>query len=181
MGAMIDLFPLFYKEEHKPISAKDLEIVIIKPQLASALNAKWHSTLPAIPWSNITRNRFYICFGALFAWRYYAVGIWSSPVNQHFDMNSTLELRRLAISSEAPKFMATRMISQMTKAIKKRFPTICKLISYQDTSAHKGTIYKAANWTAVHTTKFQPWDKSRNRNKPQSRANKIRWEYDIKT
>ena len=49
-----------------------------------------------------------------------------------------------AIASDAPKYTATRMLSIMVKRIKKEFPDIVRLISYQDTEVHKGTIYKAA-------------------------------------
>jgi hypothetical protein len=72
------------------------------------------------------------------------------------------------------------MISFMTKYIKKAFPDIALLISYQDTEVHRGTIYKASNWLPMNETKFASWSKSRKRNKDQSTASKIRWEYQIK-
>lgn len=163
-----------------PISPKQMELVKVRPQLASELNAIWHSRLPKIHWSNITRNRHYVCYGSVFDWRYFAIAIWSSPVNPNFDFDTVLELRRLAISPEAPKYTATWMLGKMIKLLKTNLPTINRLISYQDTEVHSGTIYKAANWLAVSQTRFQSWDKSRDRNKPQSTANKVRWEYHIK-
>ena len=163
-----------------PTSPRQMEVVKVKPQLASELNATWHSRLPEIHWSNIVRNRNFICYGAMFDWRYFAVAIWSSPVNQNFDFDTVLELRRLAISPEAPKFTATWMLGKMVKLLKTDLPTIERLISYQDTEVHKGTIYKAANWFAASETKFQPWDKSRERNESQSTADKVRWEYHLK-
>lgn len=163
-----------------PTSPLQLRIVEIKPQLASELNEKWHSRLPRIHWSNITRNTHYICFAAEYDGRYYAVGIWSSPVaqNRFKDGKSILELRRLAICKDAPKNTATRMLAVMIKIIKKRFPEIKRLISYQDTEVHKGTIYKAGNWKIGGETDFISWQ-NRPRNPDQSKAKKIRWEYDL--
>lgn len=91
-----------------------------------------------------------------------------------------LELRRLAISPIAPRNTATWMLSRMIKLIKQRFPDIQKLISYQDTQKHLGTIYKAGNWKIDGETKFAEWNKSRIRNPSQSTANKIRWCYEIR-
>jgi hypothetical protein len=89
-----------------------------------------------------------------------------------------LELRRMAINETAPKNTASRMLFYMRKDIKKRFPEIARLISYQDTEAHLGTIYKASNWTLINTMSTEvDWAASgRQRNKPQSNAPKVRWE-----
>jgi len=170
--------PLF-REGLFPKSPREMEVVKIRPQLASELNALWHSRLPEIHWSNIVRNRNYICYGALFDWRYFAVAIWSSPVNQNFDFDTVLELRRLATAPDAPRFTPTWMLGKMVHLIRMTFPRVERLISYQDTEVHKGTIYRAANWFIASETKFQPWDKSRERNKSQSTADKIRWEYSL--
>jgi len=116
----------------------------------------------------------------MFENRWLAVGIWSSPVNQAFDMDSVLELRRMAIASEAPKNTATRMLRIMIMLIRQRLPTIKRLISYQDTEVHKGTIYKASGWQAIDTIKYRPWNKTRQRDNEQSTADKTRWEYLVK-
>ena len=163
-----------------PTSPLQLEIEIIKPQLACFLNEKWHSRLPKIHWSNVVRNTHYVCFGAKFDGRWYAVGIWSSPVaqNRFRDGKQILELRRLAICNDAPKNTATRMIRIMVTIIKKRFPEIKRLISYQDTQVHQGTIYKASNWKIGGETEGISWTtKKRARNKEQTLASKIRWEF----
>jgi len=161
-------------------SPKKLNLEIIKPKLASALNEEWHSRLPAIHWSNIVRNRYYVCYGANYMGVWVACAIWSSPVNQHFDIVKTLELRRMAISEFCPKNTATYLISRMIKDIDKRIPLVTKLISYQDTDVHSGTIYKASNWFVDAETKFATWGKSRKRAVDQSEADKIRWGYTIK-
>lgn len=158
------------------ISPTQLKFVVIKPQVACALNAKWHSRLPDIHWSNVVRNTYEICFGAVYAQEYVASAIWSSPVARSFDYRQVLELRRLAISNACPKNTATRMLGFMQRYIMKHMPQISLLISYQDTEVHSGTIYKAANWSAVHKTKYKSWNLSRNRSDAQSEADKIRWE-----
>ena len=69
-------------------------------------------------------------------WVWVACAIWSSPVNQHFDIVKTLELRRMAISELCPKKYIANLISRMIKDIDKRLPLVTKLISYQDTEVH---------------------------------------------
>ena len=176
---VVGIYPLF-EGTSKPKSAKDLEFIEIKAKMACELNAKWHSVLPEIHWSNVVRNKHYICFGAIYDWRYYAVGIWSSPISRYLDGETILELRRLAIAPDSPKFTASRMISQMIKTIKHKFPSIKTLVSYQDKSVHDGTIYKASNWTPVKLVTRTAWDVGkRKREVPQTKADKTRWEYYI--
>ena len=69
----------------------------------------------------------------------------------------------------------------MIKDIKVRFPELIRLVSYQDTEAHLGTIYKASNWTAAPTqTSLLDWTTSkRKRSSLQSTADKVRWEYNL--
>jgi hypothetical protein len=162
------------------ISLQDIKIIEIPPRLASKLNAMWHSVLPRIHWSNIVRNKYYICFGAYYDYfNWLAVGIWSSPVagNRMKDSDKILELRRLAISSQASKNTATWFLARMIKKIKVKFPEIKKLISYQDKTKHQGTIYKAGNWQIDSEVKYMDWDKTRKRNPAQSKSDKIRWCY----
>jgi len=49
----------------------------------------------------------------------------------------------MAISDQSPHNTASRMISVMRKDIERNLKHITLLVSYQDTDAHKGTIYKA--------------------------------------
>lgn len=166
-----------------PTSPLQFSFEEIKAKIACDLNAKWHSRFPNIHYSNVVRNKRYICYAAKFDGNYFAVAIWSSPIagNRLKDGWLLLELRRMAIAPNAPKNTASRMISFMTKDIKKRFPEIIRLISYQDTEAHFGTIYKASNWKPIDTKQTQTdWGYTgRKRNKPQSTAPKIRWEYSL--
>ena len=160
-----------------PTSPLQFIIKKIGVRAACILNKKWHSRLPEIDWSNVTRNRHYVCYGATFDNHWFAVGIWSSPVNQAYDMDTVLELRRMAISPEAPKNTASRMMRIMIALIRKGLPNINRLISYQDTEVHQGIIYKASGWESVAEVAYRPWNKTRQRDNEQSTATKIRWEF----
>ena len=166
-----------------PQSPKELDFKVIRAQTACDLNAQWHSRLPIIDWSNVVRNTHYVCYGALFESEFYASAIWSSPVAQNrFKYGKQmLELRRLAISPEAPKNTATRMLAFMRKNILQTMSDIALLVSYQDTEVHLGTIYKADNWNRVHESPGIAWNtENRKRNVEQSLAPKIRWEYRLR-
>ena len=166
----------------KPTNPHQFKLREIKPQVASLLNERWHSRLPKIPWSCITRNTHYVCYGIFYGTTPYGVGIWSSPVaqNRFKDGKTILELRRLALANECPKNTASRVIAVMTKLVTKKFPDIKRLISYQDTEVHKGTIYKASNWHKSCETRFASWTTiKRKRNKDQATGKKIRWEKDL--
>lgn len=159
------------------ISPKQFNIVKISAKDAADLNKLWHSRLPDIPWTNIVRNKCYVCYAAVYNSKFFAVGIWSSPVARSFDGNKVLELRRFAICSEAPKYTATWMLGKMIKLIRKEFPQIKRLLSYQDTGVHSGTIYKAGNWVTTHISRLPNWNRLRDRKEPKYRTQKIRWEY----
>ena len=63
--------PLFWDGKFEiPKSPKYLRMDIIKPQFAVLLNKIWHSRLPKIHWSNVVRNRYYVCYGASY------MGVW---------------------------------------------------------------------------------------------------------
>tara|TARA_Y100000310_G_scaffold76450_2_gene72936 strand:- start:41 stop:586 length:546 start_codon:yes stop_codon:yes gene_type:complete len=174
----------FQIEEGGSIPTSPLQFVVSELSAKSAceLNALWHSRLPYIHWSNVVRNIHYVCYVARYDGHPLAVGIWSTPVagNRLKDGRRLLELRRLAVCAEAPKFTSSWMIGVMVKLIRKKFPDVIKLISYQDTEVHQGTIYKASNWIASEPAKALSWTtRTRQRNKEQTLAPKIRWEYPI--
>lgn len=163
-------------------SIKDINIEEIRAQSACMLNEMWHSRLPYIHWSNVVRNPHYVCYGIFYKQAVIGVGIWSSPVAQNRLKNGKemLELRRLALSDVCPKNTATYVLSKMIKEIKNKFIDITTLISYQDTEVHLGTIYKAGNWIQVGQTELIEWTtKDRKRTTLQSKAPKIRWEYNL--
>lgn len=180
----LSLQTLFPNEDRRLVkSPKEFTIRSIKAKAACELNAMWHSRFPIIDWSNVVRNRYYVCYALEHNGVPYGVSIWSSPIaaNRLKNGQRLLELRRMALSPECPKNTATWMLSRMKKDIASRFPDIIRLISYQDTEVHLGTIYKAANWRIANVQQEEvKWNGARKRNKEQSTAPKARWEIDIK-
>ena len=163
------------------IGFESARVVAVHPTIASKLVAMWHSVLPNIHPTNIWRNRCYACFALLIGGEYVAVAVYSSPVNRYLDDGKTLELRRLAISAGCPRNTATWMMARCERDIKGRFPHLELLVSYQDTEAHQGTIYKAGNWVNAANVNYVPWSKTRKDRAPcQSKAPKIRWEKSLK-
>jgi hypothetical protein len=122
-------------------------------------------------------------FAAIFANRFYAVAMWSLPIaaNRLTEGNYSLELRRMAISSGAPKNTASRMLKVMRLIIKREMPHIKKVISYQDTGVHTGSIYKADNWTPFPCGQYTSWENHSKRpgSVEQSTSEKVRWERGI--
>jgi hypothetical protein len=175
----VNAYPLFGESHEKPTSPLQLTIYEISVERAVELNKQWHSRLPKIgnPYGD------QICFGAEFNGKLYACAIWTMPVARLFNGRNYLELRRMAISGDAPKNTASRMIAVMTKIIRKAKPHIVKLISYQDTEVHSGTIYKASGWIPFKTSPCNPKGWKREKYKKnhiiQTTADKIRWEKDI--
>ena len=161
-----------------PMSPLQFEIKIIDIDKTIQLNKYWHSRLPII--SNAKCGDT-ISFGAIYKNIYFACAIWSRPIARAYNNCGYLELRRMAISQDSPKNTASRMIKIMTNIIKKQMPEIVKLISYQDTEVHTGTIYKASGWVIGGYKKNigTGWN-TRPRRKMQTASDKIRWEKQIR-
>jgi len=182
--------PLFPVEGQGSIPMSPLQFEIVRMPLkdALALNMKWHSRLPYLPLSSIQRKHGF-AFGCLFKNIYFAIAIWSTPVSRQLDNGKAFELRRMAICNDAPKNTASRMLSVMVKLIKKD-THYCRLLSYQDTEVHTGTIYKASGWEKTNTNNgnpgwFSPKGKKYGKNRALanpiiSNAPKIRWEKQIR-
>lgn len=171
--------PLFQAEGGgaSPTSALQLRLEEIDAKTAKALNRLWHSRLPRIgdPLSVFTAG---VCYGAEFDGLYYAVAIWTHPVNRSLPQD-WLELRRLAIAPDAPRNTASRLLGVMAKLLAKKRPEVPRFISYQDADVHTGSIYRAAGWTpaAVSARRVSPWNnRTRRRPAAQSAAPKHRWD-----
>jgi len=155
-----------------PTSALQLRFESIDRRTMEDLNRHWHSRLPAFK----TACPCPAYYGAEFDGLWYAVSAWSPPVARMLPTD-WLELRRMAIADDAPKNTATRFLGWMVRDIRKRFPGVPRLISYQDTAVHSGTIYKASGWTATTIDPGHEWTcPSRPRKQQQSSAPKQRWE-----
>ena len=166
--------PLFQAEGGGsiPTSALQLEIAPIGVVRACELNLLWHSRLPNIP-----RTPGMFAFGAMYDGLFYAVGIWSGPVARMLNGQNLLELRRMAVAPDAPRNTPSRMLRIMRLWIRTKRPEVVRLISYQDTEVHTGTIYKAAGWEATTITAGDEWTRPNRYRKPsQTTAAKVRWE-----
>ncbi len=163
--------------------AKELDLARCSVEHAVELTREWHSTLPQVqphPWQ--------------FAFKMhrdgvtYAVALWNTPSARMLP-GHWLELRRMAVAPDAPKFTASRFLSAMVRWFKRHHPERENCISYQDISIHKGTIYKAAGWKSTHVSKPRVRDRTKPRkgtkrayrlsnfNQPERDASgKIRWE-----
>lgn len=163
-----------------PTSSLQLHLGEISLDLAIQLVALWHSRLPKVDKSNMVRTRRLWCVGAEHGGYWYAVAIWTNPVARAYNDNEWMELRRLAISDDAPKNTASRMIAVMSKIIRRKFPSIDRLISYQDTAVHTGTIYSAAGWKPFEAERSGDWNRpNRKRGPSQALSAKIRWERNV--
>ena len=168
------MHPLFQEDDDGsiPISPLQLEIGRIDIPLAVTLNELWHSRLPKI--NNQTGKN--MAFAAFYKNRFYACAIWGEPVGRMLNGHGLYELRRMAIAEDAPKNTGSRMLKVMRILIRKELPEIKRLISYQDTDVHNGTIYKAAGWVEENKSSVSAtgWN-TRRRAKMQTTADKIRW------
>jgi len=181
VGGVQVAHPLFFQVEgggSTPTSTLQLRFEKCSIRRAIELNGSWHSVLPKVDESNILRNTRQICYTAQFDGIDYATAIWTSPVARMLNNIPRLELRRLAIGADAPKNTATRMIGWMRSDVKKRWPELIQLVSYQDMTHHEGTIYKASGWTQSIISEGGEWAvPSRHRKTVQSAAKKQRWEW----
>ncbi len=178
--------PLFQVEGGGSIPTSPLQLRFeqVASNFAASLNEEWHSVLPYIPVFHIQ-----IAFGAFFNDVCYAVAMFGRPVARTICDKGWLELRRMAIANDAPKNTATRMLSWMVREVSKMCPDVVKIISYQDSEHHKGTIYKAQGWTPVKM-EHSPvnWGGTAQKKKPPTRSRrtkilkstKIRWERNLK-
>lgn len=173
------VLPLFQEDDGglTPTSTLQLRFAAVRESVFSDLNSQWHSRLPK------TGNSHYrVCYCAVSGNRYYAVAAWSNPVARLLPQQTWLELRRFAIAADAPKFTASRMLGWMRRDILARFPEVERLISYQDLSAHTGTIYKAAGWQQAENYKprARGWigwgNRPRKGRTNQAVAPRMRWE-----
>lgn len=166
--------------------ARDLSFALCDKALAVELCSRWHSRLP-----NTQKGPWQFAFCAMTPdCEIVAVALWNNPSARMLPSH-WLELRRMACSPEAPKFTASSFLGFMARYFKRHHPEREKMISYQDTAVHSGTIYKASGWVAAYTSK----PRVRDRSKPRAGTNrmyrtnlngvavdasaKVRWEKEI--
>lgn len=148
-------FPLFDDSTAEtPGKARQLTFSRCSVEHARGCNKRWHSRMPV---TNVGPWQF--AFSADFAGTTYAVAMWHNPSGRCLPSH-WLELRRLAISPEAPKNTASRFMGWMVRYFKRTCPDRERCISYQDTAVHDGTIYRAAGWHIGYTSKRRNRDRS---------------------
>lgn len=155
-------YPLFQAEGggSTPASALhtgDLTFARCERALAVRLVGEWHSRLPkcqAGPWQ--------YAFSAEHSGIVYAVALWNNPSARTLP-GHWLELRRLACAPDAPPNTPSAFLGWMARYFAKHSPERERLVSYQDTAVHQGTIYRAAGWTPAFTSKPRVRDRSKNR------------------
>jgi hypothetical protein len=147
-------YPLFQEEGGGsiPTSPLQFEIMEIDIHRAQKLNSLWHSRLPIYATGSCLHAT--ICFGALYDNYFYGAAIWSNPVARLLPQREWLELRRLAISPNAPKNTASRMLRIMIMIIrnsaKGSFFDKGKTAGHQEGRAQKGERYlnRSNGWRA---------------------------------
>lgn len=165
-----------------PTSALHLNIRECGMRRARELNQAWHSVLPETHLGNLVGNERNVAYEAQVTGIAFAVAIWTTPIaaNRLKDGWLLLELRRLAIADDAPKNTASRMLAVMTRMIRKKWPELLRLVSYQAEKHHAGTIYKAAGWKVAATSDAMTWHEGESRADMQTDSRKIRWELELR-
>jgi hypothetical protein len=87
----------------------------------------------------------------------FAAALWNNPSARTLP-SDWLELRRFAVAPDAPHCTASWMLAAMARSLRGR---ATRLISYQDTDVHTGTIYRAAGWEIGAVAKPRTRDRSK--------------------
>jgi len=114
----------------------------------------WHSRLP-----NMGSGPMQFAFHGHQGGQTYVVALLSNPIARTLPAN-WIELRRMACAPNAPRNTASRFLGWMLKYFSAHYSERERIISYQDTAVHQGTIYKAAGWTAAHVSVARVRDRS---------------------
>ena len=118
-----------------------------------------------------------LTFGVFYDWRCVGVLVFGQPVARLEDQETTLELNRFWLSDECAKNSESRLLGVCCRLIRKYMPAIRRVIAYSDSAMnHKGTIYKAAGWSASEG-RLDTWERSnRVRRNPRVMGVKTKWE-----
>jgi hypothetical protein len=154
-----EVHPLFPIENIDliPISALRARHLVFsecpKPHAVDLVRA-WHSRLPKCakgPWTQ--------AFHAHVDGVTYAVALWNNPSTRCLPSHWR-ELRRMACAPDSPRNTASRFLGWMARWFFQHHPECEKLISYQDSAVHTGTIYRAAGWIDEYTSQPRKRDRS---------------------
>ncbi len=132
----------------------------------------WHSRLP-----EFRRPTCRVAYAAESDGVFYATAIWTNPLSRMLPQHEWIELNRMAIAPDSPAYTASRMLGWMRRDIRRRFPEVVRLVSYQELDYHAGTIYRAAGWTPTLQSEGGEWNSaSKPRNAVVRGGPKQRWE-----
>ncbi len=164
---------------------QSVRINIISIEEARNFILMHHSRLP-----QTQRGPWLHAFGAHLDGKMIAAALWHNCSARGLPQNWR-ELRRMAISSEAPRNTASFMLARMCGWFRKNSDAEV-VISYQDLGVHHGTIYRASNWTPVsvslprfrnreplRTTTSRKYRSDLNGSQPAAAA-KIRWQLGLR-
>jgi hypothetical protein len=182
--------PLFQAEDGGSIPASTLQVkdLLFEPSPrphAVQLVREWHSRLP-----NCQDGPWEYAFLARYGRLTYAVALLNSPSARCLPSH-WLELRRLACAPDAPKNTCSAFLGWIVRYLKAHASERERLISYQDTAVHAGTIYRAAGWIPAFTSAPRIRDRSGNRTGTKRKyrwningqdadaAAKVRWEISL--
>lgn len=177
--------PLFATaHDAEPRRARELRLRACPIPQARLLNRRWHSRLPETqsgPW----QHAFCMVHGSYV----YAVALLHNPSARMLPSH-WIELRRMAVAPDAPHCTASRFLSQLVKWFRDNEHERERMISYQDTAVHAGTIYRAAGWIVGNVQHARRRDRSKPR--PGGRlyrtrqngmdadcSEKVRWECEL--
>jgi hypothetical protein len=163
-----------------PFSARDLTVRLAGKGEATLIRrfVTAHHRLPNAP-SAAWRAAFYANDPHGNAW---AVAIWAKPTARLEDQTTTLELVRLCARDGAPRNTCSRLMAESRRVLRRLYPEVRRLISYQDCDMHVGTIYKADNWHLAYPCGERythRWDNRPGRTVGAERSNRAKWERPI--
>jgi hypothetical protein len=139
------------------VRARDLVFEECPKMHAVEMVRAWHSRLPNTqrgPWTHAFRGHVDDTT--------YVVALWNNCSARTLPQ-TWRELRRMACAPDAPRNTASRFLGWMARWFLVNEPAVDRLISYQGTAVHEGTIYKAAGWVAGSQGTERVRDRSRAR------------------
>jgi hypothetical protein len=139
-----------------------------RKKIVNAFLSKYHSHCGGVQgWTDVLG----ICDDLSF----FGVLVMGYPVARKLNDNKTLEVRRLALMSNAPKNSASMLLGRAERIAKAK--GFSQLISYT-LASEDGISYQAAGWTEdSHVVQAQTWSRSNRKRKSHDIENEIkhRW------
>lgn len=134
-----------------PPDAKSLEVRPVPYRVAKRFVERHHYLGYAPPGARACLDVWY---GDLLV----GVLMFGRPAARLEDQRRTLELTRMVLLDECSKNSESRALALAAKWVRRHMPGIRRLIAYADPrQGHKGTIYRAAGWQLIGSTRGGVW------------------------